>query len=147
MSSLIKISKQNLLILKRIYKIDWPLHVVSYCAIDHFINRFEKQPEWEDKVKVWSLNEDWRENGTFAMVNDNDQNILFNTLEPPPYSTLRRTLELLNYEGQKVFICFRDLFRPLVLDVIRVQNLEATFDSSTRCMFMPREKLQNVQIE
>lgn len=143
MSSLIRITKESLPELRRIYKVDWPLHVVSYCAIDHFINRFENKPEWEEKVKIWTLNEDWKQTGTFAMVNENDQNILFNTLEPAPYPTLMRTLELLDYTEQKAFICFRDLFRPLVFDVMRVQNLEVTFDSGTRCMVTPQEITNN----
>lgn len=73
------------------------------------------------------------------MVNENDQHIMFNTLEPPHHPTLRRTLELLDYQTEKVFISFRDIFRPLVFDVMRVHNLEATFDSGTRLLYAPKE--------
>lgn len=141
MNGLLRISKKFLPHLRDIYKTEWPLHAVSYAAIDHFIRRFEKHAQWEEKVKFWTLNNDWRITGTFAMVNDNDQHILFNTLESYPYPTLRRTLELLDYEQEKVFICFNDIFRPVVLDVMRVNNLESTFDSGSRITYWPREKL------
>lgn len=147
MASLEKISKQLLPQLKQIYRINWPLHAVAYVAIDHFINRFEKKPEWEGKVKFWALEgDDWQQSGTFVMVNENDQHVLFDTLEPSPYKTLHKTLQLLDYNEEKVFVCFRDILRPLVLDVIRIRNLEITFDNGTRCMYTPL-KVNDVILE
>jgi len=75
------------------------------------------------------------------MINENDRHILFDTLELPPYSTLQRTLELLEIEQEWVFVCVRDNFRPLVFDVMRVHNLEVTFDNGARLMYIAKEKL------
>lgn len=146
MNSLVNIPKQQLPILRNLYRSNWPLHAVSYVAIEHFIERFDKKAEWQEKVKFMTISDDWQRSGTFAMVNENDQHILFNTLEAAPYSSLRKTLELLNYDQERVFICFRDIFRPLVFDIVRVQNLEVTFDSSTRCVYLPREKLEEMKL-
>lgn len=141
MSSLQKITKLQLVELRDLYRAEWPLHVATFSAIVHFMERFEKHPEWEEKVKFWTLNDEWKQSGTFAMVNENDNHILFNTLEPWPYSSLQRTLELLDYDEPKVFISFRDIFRQIVHNVIRVQNLEIRFDSSTRCKYTDRSFL------
>lgn len=140
MNSLQKIAKEDLPQLRDIFKADWPLQVVSYALIEHFIDRFEKKPEWEEKVKFLSLGDSWKKTGTFAVVNENDLNITFNTLEPAPYPILSRTLELLDYNQEMAFVSFRDVFRSVVFDVLRVHNLEATFDSGTRLIYMPREK-------
>lgn len=136
MNKLAILTKLDLHHLKSLYKFKWPFHASSADLVEHFINRFDKQPKWEEKVKFWTLNDTWRETGTFAMVNENDQHIFFNTLETYPYETLKRTLELLKMEQEMVFIAFRDIFRPMIHDVIRVQNLEKTFDSATRLMSM-----------
>lgn len=147
MAHLLKIDKPDLHHLKSLYQRDWPLHASSYAIVDHFIDRFDKQPEWEEKVKFWTLNDSWKATGTFAMVNDNDQHIFFNTLEDPPYGSMSRTLELLNMEEEKVFIAFRDIFRPMIHDVIRVQNLEKTFDTGTRLVYRSKEGLQDLAVE
>lgn len=128
MDDLTLIQKEDLVYLKKLYEVDRPLHVVTTVAIGHFIARFAKKPEWTNIVKFWTLNDTWKETGTFAMINSNDGHILFNTLEPHPHESLRKTVELIDYDKPMVFICFRDIFRPVLLDVIRVQNLEITFD-------------------
>lgn len=147
MSELIRIQKDQLPQLRNLYRADWPSCVTSYAVIDHFIDRFNKHPNWEGKVKFWTLSDKWKASGTFAMINENDNYIMFDTIESWPFPTLQRTLELLNYDRETAFISFREIFRPLVLDVIRVQNLEATFDSSTRLLYSPRETIEMDEIK
>lgn len=138
MDALTIIRQEDLLDLKNLYEADKPLHVVTTVAIGHFIERFKKKPEWTNIVKFWSLNDSWKETGTFVMINANDDHILFDTLEPAPHKSLHSILDLIDYVKPMVFICFRDIFRPVVLDVIRVQNLEITFDSGTRTVYDSR---------
>lgn len=145
MSGLSVILKESLPNLIKLYEANKPLHAITTVAIGHFIERFNKKPEWEKKVTFLSLN-NWKETGTFAMVNTNENLIFFNTFEPWPHESLRRTLNLLNYDKPVVFVCFRDVFRSVVLDVIRVQNLEITFDSGTKNMFVPYKDV-NIKIK
>ena len=42
----------------------------------------------------------------------------------------------LDYSQEKVFVGVRDVFRPFLDDLIRVHNLERTFDLGTRCILM-----------
>lgn len=136
MDGLSPIQKEDLPNLKKLYEAERPLHVVTTVAIGHFIERFKKKPEWSEIVTFWSLDDEWKQTGTFVMINTNDDHILFNTSEPSPYVSLHKTLQLINYDKPMVFICFRDIFRPTVLDVIRVRNLEISFDSGTRNLYM-----------
>lgn len=147
MCSLLRISKEELPYLRGLYEVERPLHIITVVAISHFIEHFENKPEWDEKIDFWTSSECWKQTGTFAMANKNDQHILFNTLEPWPYQSLHRTLELLNYDHKVVFICFRDIFRPVVLDVIRVRNLQITFDSGTRSLSKPPAVKNSYKIE
>lgn len=140
-----RIMKSELPHLKNLFKRNWPLHASSYVLVDHFADRFENHPKWEEKVKFYTLNDSWMDTGTFAMVNESDQNIFFNTLEDSPYATLKQTLYSLNMEQEQAFIAFRDIFRPLVHDVIRVQHLEKTFDSGVRLLHGPREGVRKLK--
>jgi hypothetical protein len=146
MYDLVAIQKNDLPNLKKLYEIDNALHAVTTVAIAHFIDRFNKKPEWAKIVTFLSLNDNWRKTGTFVMINEHDSHILLNTLESAPYATLHRTLQLINYVKPMVFICFRDLFRPVVLDVIRVRNLEITFDSGTRFLYRRKPEVVTIRI-
>lgn len=132
MNDLSIILPEDLTILKNLYERDKPLHLVTTTAIGQCIDQLKKKPEWTKKVKFFSLNDNWRLTGTFAMVYTDDDQILFNTLEPAPYESLRETLEYMTYDKPMVFICFRDIFRPIVFDVIRIRHLEVAFDSGTK---------------
>lgn len=146
MKGLVRIATKNLEVLKGVCKIDWPLHVVSYSAIDHFINRFRQHPSWEENVKFWTLNDEWRQSGTFVMENAIFGHILFNTFQSWPHQSLRKLLESLNYEHEKVFVCFNDEFRSVVNDIVRVKNLEVTFDSGAKLIYLPKENLDGFDL-
>jgi hypothetical protein len=147
MSGLVRIARSSLETLKNLYRVDWPVHVVSYTAIDHFIHRFNQQPEWEEKVKFWTLGDDWKRHGTFVMENVSDGHILINTTQAYPYESLSETLNMLSYDDERVFACFHDKFRPLVQDLIRVKNLEETFDSGAKCVHLPKETWEKFDLQ
>lgn len=144
MDGLTIIAEKDLPNLKTLYEIEKPLHAVTTVAIGHFIRRFIQKPEWREIVKFWSLNGNWKETGTFAMVNHMDDHILFNTLEQPPYDSLRRLLTLIEYKKPMVFISFREIFHSVVLHVISEKNLSILFDRSTRYLYydVPDENLE-----
>lgn len=136
MNGLLPISVEHLPTLRQLFEAQNPLQLVTTTAIGHFIERFKKKPEWSKIVTFWSVNDKWKETGTFAMINTHDDHIFFNTLEPFPYESLRKTLELIDYSRPMVFISFRDIFRPIVFEVIRTRNLHITFDSGARNLYM-----------
>lgn len=64
------------------------MHSVTTVAIAHFIDRFKKKRMGEI---CDILDNNWKETGTFAMVNANDDHIYFNSLESWPFKSLHTT--------------------------------------------------------
>ena len=55
--------------------------------LDHFIDRFQKFPEWEDKVQFLKLEGSQINDATFVFING--QHIYFDTLEEALFATLQ----------------------------------------------------------
>lgn len=146
---LTKIIKSDLKIYRRLYQAEWPKYLVSFGLLDHFIDRFNKLPEWEEKVQFLKTKESDINDGTFVFING--PHVYFDTLETPPYSKLEKLMNKLDYSQEKVFIGVRDVFRPFIHDLIRIQYLEKTFDTGTKCMLMYHEVkleiLKDIEIE
>lgn len=134
---LTKILASDLHIYRRLYQLNWPKYLVTCGLLDHFIDRFQKFPEWEDKVQFLKLEGSQINDVTFVFING--QHIYFDTLEEAPFETLNNLMKQLDYSQEKVFIGVRDVFRPFLDDLIRVHHLERTFDLGTRCLLMLAE--------
>lgn len=144
MEHLTKIPVEDLPTLRDLYKAEHPLHVSTFSTIQLFIERFEKHPEWVEKVCFLSLNDDWRKTGTFVMTNSS--RVFFNTLEMHPFNHLRQALLLMEFNDKITFVNIRDALRPLVLDIIRIHHFEIASDIGTRSFLMPREPLLEAKI-
>ena len=131
---LTKILTSDLQIYRRLYQSKWPKFLVTCGLLDHFIDRFEKFPEWQKKVQFLKLDGSDINDGTFVFING--QHVYFDTLEEAPFDTLNSLMNELDYTQEKVFIGVRDAFRPFLDDLIRVHHLERTFDLGTRCLLM-----------
>jgi hypothetical protein len=129
---LTKILASDLPIYRRLYQLKWPKYLVTCGLLDHFIDRFQKFPEWEEKVQFLKLEGSEINDATFVFINE--QHIYFDTLEEPPFDKLNSLMNKLDYSEEKVFIGVRDAFRPFLDDLIRIHHLERTFDLGTRCM-------------
>lgn len=142
--ALTEISPNDLRQLKELYKIEWPLHIATHNLLKNFASRFEKDPKWKEKVSFWSLDGNWRDHGSFVMTFDFF--ICFNTLESAPYTEITKTLMLLNYRQFMKFIDVREIFRPLVSDVIKKLNFEIVSDIPNKCYFAPKEVFQGFEV-
>lgn len=145
MESLKKIQIEHLIELKGLYKIDWPLHITTCSTIQNFLDRFRRYPEWIKRVSFFSINEEWKQFGTFVMINEN--RIFFNTLESFPFKNLRKTLLLFNFEEKLQLVNIRDALRPVVADLIRIHHLEVISDIGTKCFLMSKENLKQIEVE
>lgn len=134
---LTKILASDLHIYRRLYQLKWPKFLVTCGLLDHFIDRFQKFPEWEEKVQFLKLGGDEINDGTFVFING--QHVYFDTLEEAPFDILNSVMNQLDYSEEKVFIGVRDVFRPFLDNLIRVHHLERTFDLGTRCLLMYTE--------
>lgn len=66
--SLVEIPSQYWPILRDLFKVQWPLHAYAFTTLHIFIDRINKFPDSRDVIKVYSLNGDWKQNGTFIIV-------------------------------------------------------------------------------
>lgn len=135
--ALVEISKEELLELKELYKVDWPLHVVSYFTIKNFIDRFEKFPAWSKNVKFFSLKGDWRKHATFIMANGHFTH--FNSLEPAPHEEIRQALMLFNFLKFTSLNEIRNIFQSVVHDVIKKRQLEVESEFETTFFVVQKE--------
>lgn len=145
MEILEKIPVESLPILKDIYKIDYPLHVVTQSTIQVFIDRIKKTPNWDNQMQFLSFENVWKTNGAFIMVQEN--RVFFNTLEEFPFKTLRRMLLNLELDDKVVFINIRDDLRSVIFDTIRINHFEVVSDIGSKSFLMPKEVLQTLTVE
>lgn len=139
-----EISSNELRQLKELYKVEWPLHIATYNLLKNFADRFERDPKWKGNVSFWSLDGNWHEHGSFVMTFD--FLICFNTLESAPYTGISKALMLLNYRKFMQFIDIREIFRPIIFDVIKKLDLKIVTDIRNRCYFASKEIFQGLEV-
>lgn len=142
--ALVKILISELKELKEMYRVKWPLHIMTYNNFKNLIERFEKHPKWKSKAVFWSLNGEWGKHGTFIMTYGNL--IFFNTLEPAPYNEIEQALMLVNYGSFTMFTDIREIFRTLIYNVIEKLQLRVVSEEDFLCYFIPKELFQNISI-
>lgn len=66
-NKIVEIPFADLSRLKKLYKVEWPTHMSSYCVIDTCIRWLTQNPDLKC-LKVLSLNGDWETCGTFVVI-------------------------------------------------------------------------------
>lgn len=135
-----KLIPQQLHILRDVYSQNLMTNISTQQLLTHFIERFEKYPQWVEKVHFFSpKNSNLTKDGTFVLVNEHQ--IQFDTLEPPPYTNLIKILSSLDFSERKMFVNVRENYRHIVLDdLTRLLNLEKIYEQGRRLMKCPVEE-------
>lgn len=129
---LLKIAKNQLPAYRAAYYTrNWPKHVLTVGLLDHYINRFKKHPEWEDKVNFYKTDSDIDD---ASFVFDNGFFIYFDSLTNN-HQKLKAVIGRLNFQYEKIFHCIRDDFKDLVHEIIKEHSLEKIFDLGARAVF------------
>lgn len=84
------------------------------------------------KVNFFTINEDSLKCGTFLMIYCN-YIVIFNSLEAEPYTNLGRLLKILDFSEEKKFWAMELHHVEVVEKMVKLQNLEKTFDESSKC--------------
>ncbi len=129
-----KLTIAEIKFLKNLYKVNWPKYVPTFALLEHFIERLEKYPEWQDKVNFLTINEDSLKCGTFLMIYCN-YIVNFNSLEAEPYTNLEKLLNNLDFSEEKKFWAMELHHVEVVEKIVKLKNLEKTFDDSSKCTF------------
>lgn len=130
--------------LRELYVPNWPHNLVAYHTIDNYIQWHRRDPNIKH-LKVYSLNNGWRSDGTYLIV-DRYQLFIY-TLAPPSTNALQRALNLLDWnQGFKVS-SFLARHRSAVLEVIDERGLRKEYDTCTYLYYMPREESVKLTLE
>lgn len=140
-----KLSASDLLKFKDFYKVNWPLHIATYSTLDIFARRFEKHPEWAERVNFYGVQGEPEHFKTVIMIHSGDK-VFFDTLEAFPYDNVRRALLVVDLGHKFTFINVRDCFRPLLLDVIRVRRLEICHENGSRNYMFPYKSSRELEV-
>lgn len=65
---LVEIPIETFPTLRDLYKVQWPQHVLSFSLIENCIRRIKVFPEQKENFKFYSLNGDWKSDGTFIFM-------------------------------------------------------------------------------
>lgn len=145
-----KLTIKELTFLRELYAKNVPKYVPVVGLLDHFIDRFEKHPEWMDKIDFFTIDESTLRSGTFlmhyAMIDTTC--ISFNSLEAAPYRNLEHLLNSLSYSKEKFykFWTVSEEFRILIENLSRAKNFEKLEDNRSECseFKMDRDKLLKI---
>lgn len=128
-----KLSIKELKYLQYFYKVNWPKYLPTFGLLTHFIERLEKQPDWQDKVQFLTTNvNSLRDNGTFLMLYCN-YIVFFNSTEESPYTNLAKLLDKLDFFEEKQFWSVEVHHGGLVENLIKSKQLEKLFDETSKC--------------
>lgn len=127
-----KLTIDEIKFLQNLYKVNWPKFVPTFGLLGHFIERFEKHPEWQEKVHFLTVNADSLESGTFLM-NYCNYVVMFNSLEAAPYANLEKLLNVLDFTEEKQLWAMEVHHGQVVEKLVKSQNLEKLFDEGSKC--------------
>jgi hypothetical protein len=64
---LVEIPQYSLIKLRNMYKANWPKNITAYYLIENYMEWLEKVNNMKN-LKIYSLNGDWRRDGTFVII-------------------------------------------------------------------------------
>jgi len=138
MENLLKLSRKTIPTFMEIYKAaSYPRHVVTCSAFKNVMIQTEKYPEYRDNIQLYTLNEEWQKDGLFLIKNG--RSYYFDSVEPQPFDRLKKLLLKIDYSEDVVFRAVRDLFKPMINDVLWLKNLEITDQTGTTVYMLPRD--------
>lgn len=65
-NELVEIERSELPLLRDLFLLNWPEHMIGYYTVDNFIRWYEKDSQIKNLV-IYSLNGDWSD-GTFVAI-------------------------------------------------------------------------------
>lgn len=140
MVNLIKLSMETIPTLMELYRgASYPRHALTYFSLKHFAIQSEKFPEYKENLELLTLNDNWKKDGLFLMKNGHTY--YFDSLEDQPYSRVKDLLLGIDYSKEVVFRAVRDQFKPVMNDVLWLNNMEITDQTGTTMYFLDREFL------
>ncbi|CAO1329840.1 unnamed protein product [Diamesa serratosioi] len=127
--------------LRDLFVVNWPENHVAYHTIDNFLQWHRKEEEDIKNLKIYSLNDSWRSDGTYVIV---DRYQLFVYTLEISNDKLKRLLSLLDWSGGFKVSSFLKRHRSAVVDVVEHKKLKLEYDSLTFLYFMSKEEAKSI---
>jgi hypothetical protein len=128
-----KLNISELKVLRELYHVNFPTSAPTIGLLDHFIDRFQNHPEWQDKVEFVALDDSCFKDGTFTMLYG--QIFQFNTIAESPFTNLQKLMysfDFNQYEDYKFWTVY-EKFDEFVDELIERKKLEKAFVERTVC--------------
>ncbi|XP_050078284.1 uncharacterized protein LOC126565180 [Anopheles maculipalpis] len=132
---LVPIPIESLPALQQLYRRDWPQHEIVYNCLQNYIEWLRIDRKLKD-FSVFSLNDTWRENGTF-IIQDRYE-LFFHTLAHIN-DTLTRALSLVDWDYSWKMTVYYPRHRSSVLETIKKHNLQIQYEFCTEIMYLSKE--------
>jgi hypothetical protein len=149
MSKLTKICIENWPQLKQMFfNTNRVINSPSVVSIANILSRIQKSPNFAKKIEVLSIDDLWKSNGTYLIKNGD--RVFFNTLEPPPYVTLKNALNLLPVTDELILPFVSDRFRNVVDEFGWLNGLDLLTKTGYSDFYMSKEdalKLPDIPYE
>lgn len=119
----------------------YPRHALTYFSLKQFDVQSEKYPEYRENLELLTLNDNWKSDGLFLIKNGSSY--YFDSLENQPYNRVKDLLMSIDYSKETVFRAVRDQFKPVMNEILWLNNMEITDQTGTTMYFMHRDHLLN----
>lgn len=134
--------------LKSKFKINWPEHIVEYNTINNAIQRYKKLPQEAESIKIYTLGDSWKENGTFVarLYEEHlEVNIFLGTLDTS-LESLKFAVEQIDFTSKVYFKTVREIYQPIVLRIIADKGKVLTNDAVIT-IYVDRETVEKMTLE
>lgn len=138
MKNLLRLSPKAIPTFLEIYKgASYPRHALTCSAFKNYAIQSEKYPEYKQNLELYTLNEDWKNDGLFLMKNG--RSYYFDSLEQDPCDRVKKVLLDIDYSSEVVFRAVRDKLKPMLSDVLWYKNLDIIDRAGTTTYFLTKE--------
>ncbi|XP_065080177.1 uncharacterized protein LOC135703015 [Ochlerotatus camptorhynchus] len=128
--------------LRDMFKSGWPRNEVPYNTIQNYIKWVKIDPRIK-QLEVLSLNDSWRENGTYIIIDR--YYMFFHTLEES-MDSLRRALRLLDWDYSYRISQVHESCQPALDEVIQLFAIELQLYNQTVLYKMTKEESLNLEL-
>lgn len=82
----------------------------------------------------------------FSNIFQRGNEIVFGTVDKN-FHQLKTALSLLDYTGVKYFLSVREIYRPMVLQIVKEKNLQVVHDEQTIMKHMKKEEAKKLVVK
>uniref|UniRef100_A0A182KA04 GCN5-related N-acetyltransferase Rv2170-like domain-containing protein n=1 Tax=Anopheles christyi TaxID=43041 RepID=A0A182KA04_9DIPT len=136
---LVEIHPKDWTELKLTFNLEWPEHEFAYYLLGNYIS-WKKHHESLD-VTCYSLNGNWREDGTFALK-DGFEIYFYSAAKDVNCTTLIRLLSQIKWDSfNEISMDYLEQYHPAVERIISERHLRMASSNMANYLYMPKDRV------